>query len=458
MNITEDYIASLAPNASAVTNGKKISKTGGFVSLHKSPDSTLYYGECSGSGKSLYSTSVDFIDEASPVCRCSCPSRQIPCKHAIGLLFEILSGKTFEEGEVPEDIAKKREKKANAEEKKKERESKPSKPNKTTAVNKMKKQLEGLEIVEKFVDEVITRGISSVMGTGLATYRELAKDLGNYYLIEPQNIILNILYTMKKGTKEPEKTNELVLKDIIKLHSIVKKGKEFLKDKIEKKELPAEDDALLEMIGFTWKLAQLKELGLYRENAELVQLSFDVSYIESRSEFLDEGIWIDLQTGEISKTENHRPLRAMNYIKEEDSFFDVACVPELCIYPGDSNRRVRWDKFVPRNLTKDDIMKIIDFASTDIQAVIKNVKNCIKNPLSTDSVVSLVRYDKFVKDDKNVYIVCGDTYIATDISENMLKKIPSAKCAVTELYIQDGKICANVLSVVTDKNIIRLKY
>ena len=57
MNITEDYIASLAPNASAVTNGKKISKTGGFVSLHKSPDSTLYYGECSGSGKSLYSTS-----------------------------------------------------------------------------------------------------------------------------------------------------------------------------------------------------------------------------------------------------------------------------------------------------------------------------------------------------------------------------------------------------------------
>ena len=150
MNITEDYIASLAPNASAVTNGKKISKTGGFVSLHKSPDSTLYYGECSGSGKSLYSTSVDFIDEASPVCRCSCPSRQIPCKHAVGLLFGILSGKTFEEGEVPEDIAKKREKKANAEEKKKERESKPSKPNKTTAVNKMKKQLEGLEIVEKF--------------------------------------------------------------------------------------------------------------------------------------------------------------------------------------------------------------------------------------------------------------------------------------------------------------------
>ena len=57
-----------------------------------------------------------------------------------------------------------------------------------------------------------------------------------------------------------------------------------------------------------------------------------------------------------------------------------------------------------------------------------------------------------------MYIVCGDTYIATDVSENMLKKIPSAECAVTELYIQDGKICANVLSVVTDKNIIRLKY
>ena len=93
--ITEQQIFAMAPNQSAVANAKKISQKGGFVRLECSADDTFYMGECSGSGKSNYITSVDFIDAASPVCRCSCPSRQFPCKHGLALLFEISAKKNF---------------------------------------------------------------------------------------------------------------------------------------------------------------------------------------------------------------------------------------------------------------------------------------------------------------------------------------------------------------------------
>ena len=109
--ITEQQIIAMAPNQSAVANAKKISQKGGFVKLERSSDDTFYMGECSGSGKSNYVTSVDFIDAASPVCRCTCPSRQFPCKHGLALLFEINVGKNFGVCEIPEDIQKKREKK-----------------------------------------------------------------------------------------------------------------------------------------------------------------------------------------------------------------------------------------------------------------------------------------------------------------------------------------------------------
>ena len=86
--ISEQFISSLAPNATAVSNGKKISTKGGFVKLSCSADDTFYMGQCKGSGKSDYITSIDFIEETSPVFRCSCPSRQFPCKHSLALYLK----------------------------------------------------------------------------------------------------------------------------------------------------------------------------------------------------------------------------------------------------------------------------------------------------------------------------------------------------------------------------------
>jgi hypothetical protein len=47
------------------------------------------WGLCRGSGKSPYQVSVDL---AGPAFRCNCPSRKVPCKHALGLLLMWSSG------------------------------------------------------------------------------------------------------------------------------------------------------------------------------------------------------------------------------------------------------------------------------------------------------------------------------------------------------------------------------
>lgn len=111
----------MAPAVSTVSNARKISAGDGFVRRMRSEDDTFYMGECKGSGKSNYMVSADFIEGNQPIIRCSCPSRQFPCKHGLALLFEIEAGKEFDKGEIPREILDKRARKEAREAKKKEK-------------------------------------------------------------------------------------------------------------------------------------------------------------------------------------------------------------------------------------------------------------------------------------------------------------------------------------------------
>ena len=96
MNLTEQFILLQAPNPAAAENGRKLSKKGSFSAHKRTEDGALYWAECAGSGKNPYRVSIDFTNQDAPTCRCSCPSRQFPCKHALGLMFELLAAKPFE--------------------------------------------------------------------------------------------------------------------------------------------------------------------------------------------------------------------------------------------------------------------------------------------------------------------------------------------------------------------------
>ena len=134
MELTELLILREAPSPAAAENGRKLSGKGSFSARRKAEDGSLYWAECAGSGKNPYRVSIDFTNQDAPVCRCSCPSRQFPCKHALGLMFEMLAEKEFETADIPQDVADKRARQAARAAKKEAagedgRPAKPKKPN-----------------------------------------------------------------------------------------------------------------------------------------------------------------------------------------------------------------------------------------------------------------------------------------------------------------------------------------
>lgn len=480
MELTEQFILRQAPNPAAAENGRKLSRGGKFSGLHRSEDGSVCWGECAGSGKTPYRVSIDWADPDSPICRCSCPSRQFPCKHALGLMFEQLSGKNFETAAIPQDIVEKREKQAAKAAKKEAAAQAPKKPKKTNTAAQAKRlarQLEGLDMAEKMAEELLHAGLASMAGSSAQTYEKLAKDLGNYYLTGPQIAFSRIALAVREIQQSPEQAEGAyteALRILIALRSTIKKGRSFLQNKLEAGQYSAEDSVLFEALGGVWRLEDLHAIGSYKENARLVQLSFDVSEDEARREFVERAFWIDLDTGRIDQTLNLRPYKALKYVKAEDSFFERMEIPTLYYYPGEGCRRIRWESAASSPVTQEDRVKLLSLAQPDLAAAVKLTKSQIKNTLLPKYVPVLVPVgrvgmvgEQFVLEDP-----AGGRIVLRDRTEDgedhactaRLAKVPGGVPAGAALFgllfyeESDRSLCLHPYSVVTCSQIVRLLY
>lgn len=397
--VKEQEIIMLAPNANAVANARKISLGGGFVVRKRSADDTFYMGECRGSGKSNYVVSADYIDQAAPVFRCSCPSRQFPCKHSLALLFEMAAEKEFEIGQIPRDILDKREKKEAREAKKqsgdgkKPASEKSARAARAARTKKIKKQLEGLALLKQLTDQLMNWGLASMGSGSLLNYRNVAKQLGDYYLPGPLAYLNRLILEMEKYQKDGNPVHYSRCVEILKkLRALEKKAVIYLNGKLETDSPEADDDELYEELGGIWKLEQLNGLGLKKENARLLQLSFQMDYDEAGKEYMDLAYWADLDTGEICHTCNYRPVKALKYVKQEDSCFGVMKVPVLSYYPGSTDRRVRWSGGMVDEAGEDTYREVMGKAFPDLLSASKAAKNQIKNILAKDFFPVMVSY------------------------------------------------------------------
>ncbi|KNY27441.1 SWIM zinc finger family protein [Pseudobacteroides cellulosolvens] len=399
INITEEFINQLAPNQSAVSNGWGLVKKNKFVKLNMSEDGTIIFGECSGSGSSNYNTSADFNKPESPVFRCSCPSRQFPCKHALGLMYAYVSGKNFEKAEIPEDILEKREKIDKKEQKKKEKEQEqpePKKVNVSALKKKVKTQIEGLEVLEKLVYSIVQNGLGTINKKTIALLEDQAKQLGNYYLSGPQAALREFIYLFKENENH-EKIYTDASDLLSRLYALCKKGREHLSKKLQSDELAPDNTSSIEdSLGYTWQLNELKNQGLLRSDTELIQLAFTSFPSASRGEYVDNGIWFNFTSGEVHNSYNFRPFKAVKYIREDDSISKVLMIKELYTYPGtDLNCRVRWENNDMRDADSKDFLRIRSFAKESFSEAVKLVKNQIKNPLSDKAPVILLKFLRF---------------------------------------------------------------
>jgi len=162
ITIDEAFVNSAAPNPDTSQNGRSLVLKGQFVTLNITEDRTLIFGECKGSGKTPYQCSCDFIRPDQPTYRCSCPSRQFPCKHCVGLMFAYVMKQPFTIAEPPTALQEKRAKLQEKAQRKDTEPAKPKKVNKAALVKKIEAQLDGIDLLEQITRDLIRLGVGNL--------------------------------------------------------------------------------------------------------------------------------------------------------------------------------------------------------------------------------------------------------------------------------------------------------
>ncbi len=482
ISISDEYVSATAPNADAVKNGRSLVLKKKFTELNISDDHSLIFGKCQGSGKLPYECSSDFTKPESPTHRCNCPSHQFPCKHCIGLMFAFVQDKSkFVVADVPEDLKAKRDKAEARAEKKKVEITKPKTINKSALAKKIQAQLDGLTLLERLTENLISVGIGNMNAKAAAEIESQAKQLGDAYLPGAQSALRSYtsLFSQRDGSFNDAMSSTALeaiyseaLDKLSTLHALVKQGRNYLQTRLNDPDLkPSTDISIASWLGHAWQLAELREIGNVVNNVDLLQLAFNSHDDVAREEYIDTGIWVELASGKIFFTKNYRPYRAAKHIKAEDSFFQVASVPELFVYPGDMNPRVRWEGMIARPAEQKDFAAIRSNASNDIGALVKIVKGNLKGPLSEKQPVCMLAFrrigtvgDQMVIEDKS-----GNRLALTDhgIAEEppslqLLRLIPSELLSDQVLVgrfrhdLDSHRLELKPLSIISNQEIVRL--
>jgi hypothetical protein len=483
MQIDEAFADSQAPNASAIQNARGVVIKRKLVGMFRSADGSLLFGECKGSGKDNYQPSADFADPAKPVYRCTCPSRQFPCKHSLALLYAFAQGAKFSEKEVPTEIGEKRAKIQQRVEKKKDDAEKPHKVNTGALKKKIQTQLEGIALLETLLNDLVRAGLGTLNAKSARQVEEQAKQLGNAFLPGAQsalNALTGLFYRSQISSEDELKASEreriysAALDQLNRLHSLCKQGRKYLQTRLEDPELKPETETdIAAWLGHAWQLRELKDAGLVQTNVELLQLAFNAYDDWTRREFVETGAWLNLQTGAVQLTRNYRPYHAAKFIREDDSCFHVMICPELCVYPGNLNPRVRWEAGEARPVNKTDHLRGREHAKTDLKAVIKDVKTQLKSPLGDRHPLALVRYrtlgragDQTVIADQNGerLVLADDQHPGEPATLPLLSMLPPVVHQEQAMLVRfhhdlDAQtLRAKPLSIVTESEVIRLTY
>ena len=146
----------------------------------------------------------------------------------------------------------------------------------------------------------------------------------------------------------------------------------------------------------------------------------------------------------------------------------------LCLYPGEGNRRIRWDGASSRPLTPEEQAALPRLAQPGLAAAVKAAKNQFKNTLLPKYLAVLVTIgrlgrigDIFLLEDP-----AGDRIVLRDRPEDgpshastgrlafLPEEVPAGSALFGLMFYDeaDHSICLHPYSIVTQPEIIRLLY
>lgn len=163
MDITVEAVLAAAPDEASVKAARGLASPGKWQVM--GCDDTAAWGLCQGSGAKPYQVKVDL---SGPTCVCSCPSRKIPCKHALALLLLLATQKNaFTGSERPEWVSEWLEgRRQRAAKKEENREKKKASPE--VATKKQEARAErmraGLDELCRWMSDQVRQGLSPLSG------------------------------------------------------------------------------------------------------------------------------------------------------------------------------------------------------------------------------------------------------------------------------------------------------
>ncbi len=442
VQLTERTVAEMAPNDKALLDGRGLIKKGALKKLAKNEDGTLVFGFCQGSGKSPYEVSMDLATGTDrPTLRCSCPSRQFPCKHQIGLMLAfVANGAAFPVQAPPAALVEKRAKLVERAEKKASApaEDKPKVVNKAAAAKKTQEQSDALDTLETFVVDLISAGLGGLTPKSIKAIDNQSKRLADADM-KGASAALQHLSAMvsaddddddddgdaeehgrKKAVRGLSEERQAEIAALVThLWVTIRRGKKALDGKLEEGASKGEADAQLESIlGRPWKLPDLKEAGYWVTDRTLFELAHErtddpVTEMATTTAYL-----LDLADGAVVKDWNALPF---NVLKRggrlKGSRSSVISIKEAALYPGDVvNRRIRWDdrqadKVGERPRAAADYETLHRHARP-LDALVKALRGQIKNPLNPGEAVGLLAVKRFG--------LAGETLVAEDAAGERL--------------------------------------
>jgi hypothetical protein len=155
--LTQEQVLALAPDQPAAAAAQELANPAKWPTC--GVDETAVWGEAKGSGSRPYQTAVDLRNIAY---KCTCPSRKLPCKHALGLLLRLANGEIVG-GEQPLWVSEWLERRS---ERATKQAAPPAVPDPEASAKRTEKRwnkiLAGLDECEAFLSDAVSQGLLAV--------------------------------------------------------------------------------------------------------------------------------------------------------------------------------------------------------------------------------------------------------------------------------------------------------
>ena len=476
MQITQQWILSHAPSPAVAELGRAISDAGRYSARGRTAGTKAIWAECSGSARNPYSVSVDWsLSEDEPVYSCSCPSRHFPCKHVMGLMYELSEGKPFDISIPPPYVLRARVRQAEEHTRAEERLEKLRSSGGSLRRKRLERQREGLAKAERASSELLRSGLASFAEQSTQSLDRLTAELGGCELTGPRDAIGSIarlLRTMRRDASQAVYCRGEILRILAALDVMIRRSRDFLDEQLASGSYAMEKPILFEALGGVWNPDELRELGLYRKNARLVQLSYDMVYEPSKRAQVGRGFWLEWTRGDIVQTMDGRGAKTPAGCG--DSCFGLVEVPTLYEAPVSPCPSVWWERGLVQPMTADERAALRGFAAPGLQDALARAKTILKEPLLPDFCPALVRIGALgtvdgtpvLSDGSGARIELADRH-GEDAEHAAVRRLAALPVKAEEgdalfglLFYDDARrrFCMQPCSLVTAEDVFRLQY